>query len=133
MRPLQITLVVIGVFQLVLGVLFVAAPAFAASMFDLTPAAPDWANWLFAMMGARFGGFAYGMFVAARDPRRHVGWIDAMIGIQLVDWVATIGALIAGSVTLGQVTTASFMPVVFIAALVWFHPRRRAAAAVPSA
>ncbi len=132
MRPLQITLVVIGLFQLVLGVLFVAAPAFAASLFDLTPAAPDWANWLFAMMGARFGGFAYGMFLAARDPRRHIGWIDAMIGIQVIDWIATIAALAAGSVTIGQVTTASFMPVVFVVALVWFHPRRHPTTAAPS-
>ncbi|MBI3687732.1 MAG: hypothetical protein HY241_10450 [Actinobacteria bacterium] len=127
MRPLRITLVTIAVFQLALGALFVIAPTHAHQLFGLAPAEPGWSDWLFAMMGARFLGFGYGMLVAARDPARHVTWINAMIVIQLIDWIATISHLIGGTVRLSQVSTASFMPVLFIAALLWFHPRRVAA------
>lgn len=124
MRPLRITLVTIAVFQLALGLLFLLSPAGAATLFGLEPAAPAWARWLFAMMAARFLGYAYGMVLAARDPAGSLGWIDSMIGIQVVDWVATLAYLAAGDLTLAQVTTAAFMPVVFVAALVRWHPRR---------
>jgi hypothetical protein len=124
MRALRICLVVIGVFQLVLGTLFLLVPGQAADLLGLHPAAPSWVNWLFAMMAARFLGYAYGMFTAARAPRVNVGWINTMIIIQAIDWAATIAYLTAGDVSLRQVTTAAFMPVVFIGALLWFHPRR---------
>lgn len=85
-------------------------------------------HWLFAMMGARFLGYAYGMAVAARDPEGAVPWIDSMIAIQAVDWVATVLALSTGDVGLRQVSTAAFVPLVFIVVLVRFHPRRLGAA-----
>lgn len=129
MRPLRITLVTVGVFQLVLGASFLVAPSGAAALLGLRPAAPGWANWLFAMMAVRFLGYAYGMLAAARDPLRHTAWIDVMIVIQAADWLATLGHLAAGDVGLRQVSTAAFMPVVFVAALLWFHPRRVRAAA----
>lgn len=124
MRPLKLTLAVIGTFQLVIGLLFLIAPARAAAALDLTPVAPGWVNWLFAMMAARFLGYAYGMLVAARHPERATAWIDTMIVIQAIDWIATIAHLVTGDVTLRQVTTASFMPALFVGALIWFHPRR---------
>jgi hypothetical protein len=126
MRSLRVTLVIVGLFQLVLGALFLSAPGRAASLFGLHPAAPAWANWLLAMMAARFLGYAYGMFAAARAPRVHVGWIDTMIVIQAVDWAATLVYLTSGDLTLRQVSTAAFAPVLFIGALLWFHPRRLA-------
>jgi len=124
MRPLKLTLYVIGFFQLVLGLAFLAAPGLVARQLGFAPAAPGWANWLLAMMAARFLGYAYGMFWAARHPDGASPWIHTMIVIQAIDWLATVAYLHSGDVTLRQVTTASFMPVVFIAALAWFHPRR---------
>jgi hypothetical protein len=124
MRPLRITLTAIGFVQLALGTFFLLAPATAATMFGLEPDAPGWVNWLFAMMAARFLGYAYGMFRTARSPRPDPIWIDSMIAIQVIDWLATLGYLISGDVTLGQVTTASFLPVMFVAALLRWHPRR---------
>lgn len=126
MKPLRITLVVIGVVQLFFGVLFLVAPGPAAGLLGLGATAPSWANWLFAMMAARFLGYAYGMFVTARSPQPPRAWIDTMIAVQVVDWVATVGYLAAGELTLRQVSTASFLPVLFVAGLVWWHPRRSA-------
>lgn len=133
MRPLSITLNVIGVFQLILGAAFVVAPTPTASLLNLEPSAPSWANWLFAMMGARFLGYAYGMFRAARDPEHSIAWIDTMIVIQTIDWIATMVALSAGDVTLRQVTTAAVAPLFFIGALAYWHPRRKPAAPAPAA
>ena len=126
MRALRITLITIGIFQLFFGTLFLAAPVATAQLLGLQPAAPAWANWLFAMMGARFLGYAYGMFAAARAPWAGRTWISTMIVIQAIDWLATIGYLFTGHLTLRQVSTAAFMPVLFIAALLWFRLRRPA-------
>lgn len=123
-RALRITLVTVGVFQLVLGALFLLAPVAGAGALGLRPAAPSWANWLFAMMAGRFLGYAYGMFTAARAPRLRVGWIDTMIVIQAIDWIATLAYLAGGDLSLSQVSTAAFAPALFIGALLWFHPRR---------
>lgn len=128
MRQLKLTLYVIAAFQAVLGAAFALAPSATAELFGLNPAAPGWVNWLFAMMGARFLGYAYGLVVAARDPASAVAWIDTMIAIQLIDWIATVAALPAGDVTLAQVSTAAVAPPIFVGLLAWFHPRRHAGA-----
>lgn len=116
MRILKRTLIVIGIVQVLLGVVLLI-PGLMAAAVDL-PEAPDWVDWLLAMFGARALGFGAGMFVAARDPGQHGAWIMTMIGVQAIDWIATISYLMTGAVTLSQVTTAAFLPVVFIALLV---------------
>lgn len=40
-----------------------------------------------------------------------------MIGIQAIDWIGTIAYLITGAVTITRVTTAAFLPVVFLVIL----------------
>ncbi len=115
MRFLKATLIIIGVVQLVLGIVFLVPGLFASTMG--LEEAPGWVDWQFAMLGARFLGFAFGMFLASRDPRRHIAWIQAMIGIQAIDWVGTIAYLTTGAVTITQVTTAAFLPIVFIVIL----------------
>jgi len=112
---LKTTLSVIGAIHLALGTVFLV-PGLFASMMGLEDA-PGWVDWLFAMFAARALGFAYGMFLAARNPAQNQPWIRAMIGIQAIDWVATLAYLITGAVTIAQVTTAAFLPLVFIVIL----------------
>ena len=127
MKPLKITLGVIAVVQFVFGVLFVFLPGQFAPIFHL-PVAPTWVNWLLVMGGARFLGMGYGMLVAIQDPIKHRAWINAMIGVQALDWLATIYSLVTGAISLSQASTATFLPVLFIAALLVFYPRSQPAA-----
>lgn len=120
---LRVTLVVIAAFQILLGIAFLFAPSPFAASVGLA-ATPGWVPWMFAMFSARALGFAYGSVLAMRDPYRHRSWITAMIGVQGIDWLATMFFLAQGVVTLPQVSTAAFMPVVFIAGLVFTYPRR---------
>ncbi len=117
---LKRTLIVIGVVQVVLGIGFVV-PGLFQQVIGLEEA-PAWVDWLFVMFGARALGFGFGMFVAARAPERNLPWIRAMIGIQGIDWVGTLAYLATGAVTLAQVTTAAFLPVVFVVILVRHMP-----------
>lgn len=119
-------IIFIAIVQIILGVLFLVSPgAFAASLG--LPPAPAWTDWMFAMFGARALGFAFGMLVAQRDIARHASWLSAMIVVQALDWIATILALVQGKVTLAQVSTAPFLPILFIAVLGWALWRRRPA------
>lgn len=126
MRALQVLLRFIGVVQLFFGVLFTFAPAAAATVFHLHPSAPGWVDWLFVMMGARFLGYGFGMFIAARDPLAHVAWINTMIVVQIADWLSTIGYLLAHDVSLSAVAPAAILPIVFVIGLLFWHPRRLA-------
>lgn len=119
---LRVSLWLIALVQFVLGAGFLVAPEGMASALGLSPP-PGWANWLFGMMAARFLGYAYGMLMAAREPERNMAWLQTMVGIQLIDWAVTIKYLVAGVVTLAQVTTASFLPLVFVALLWWAWPQ----------
>ncbi|WP_275431879.1 MULTISPECIES: hypothetical protein [unclassified Streptomyces] len=44
MRALRVTLIITGVFQLLLGASFLVAPGMTADLMGLGPAAPSWAN-----------------------------------------------------------------------------------------
>jgi len=124
MRGLPFMLRFIGVVQFFFGLLFTFAPTAAGDLLGLTPAPPAWVAWLFVMMGARFLGYGFGMFVAARDPIANQSWINTMIGIQVIDWIATVGFLADGDLPLANVLSALILPVIFAAGLVWWHPLR---------
>lgn len=132
MKPFRFVLRLIAIVQCSLGTSFLLAPGPTARLLGLTPDAPGWTNWLFAMMAARFLGYGYGMWRASQQPEAALSWIDSMVGVQAMDWIGTVVYLLRGEVTLRQVTTASFLPLVFIGALLWWHPRRRPALAVAS-
>lgn len=112
--------------QCLLGAAFLIAPGQTSHMLGLS-AAPGWTHWLFGMMAARFLGFGYGMALAARNPLASLPWINAMVAIQAIDWIVTLRYLTAGAVTLAQVTTASFLPLIFVILLVVSYPEPAAA------
>ena len=127
-RLLGISLWLIAVVQFILGAAFLAVPEQAAHVLGLSPA-PSWVNWLFGMMAARFLGFGYGMLVAARDPVAARPWIQAMIAIQVIDWLVTLKYLHLGAVTIAQVSTAPFLPILFAIILALGLPRVQRGAA----
>lgn len=112
---LKSALYLIAVVQIGLGLVFLA-PQIFADVAGLEPA-PAWTGWMLAMFSARAIGFGLGMILAARDPVANRSWIVAMVAVQAIDWVATVAYLATGAVTLAQVTTAAFLPLLFIAVL----------------
>lgn len=121
-RLLRATLIFIALVQFALGAAFLLFPHAAVHAFGLSTT-PEWTNWLFGMMGARFIGFGVGMLVAARNFAQAAPWIRTMIFVQAADWIVTLKYLIAGSVSLPQVSTAPYFPVLFIVLLLISMPR----------
>ncbi len=123
---LRITLGVVAFFQIALAIVFIAIPGPFAAAVGL-PETPQWAYWMFAMFSARALGYAVGMIFAIRDPLRHRAWITTMVGVQAIDWIATLYFIGTGAITLVQASTATFLPAVFIVLLLATLPRRAGA------
>lgn len=121
---LQISLIVVGIAQIFFGVAFTFAPVKFGALMGLSPA-PQWAYWMFSMFGARCFAFTYGMFLAARDPIKYIHWIQAMIGVQVIDWLGTLFYLANGGISLSQVSSAAILPLMFIILLIVFYPREK--------
>jgi hypothetical protein len=121
-RIFRPTLLVIAIVQTALGAVFLIPGGFATAL--SLPDAPAWTDWIFVMLAARCLGFGFGMFVAWRNPAGNQSWVTAMIGVQAIDWIGTISYLALGTVTLATVTTAAFLPLLFIAVLVVNLPNR---------
>ena len=123
---LRITLGAVALFQIVFGLLFLLIPGTLAESFGLAET-PHWAYWIFALFSARALGYAVGMILAIRDPLKYRAWIITMVGVQAIDWIATLVYIGAGAITVAQASTAAFMPVVFIVLLLATLPRTGAA------
>lgn len=117
------TALFIAVVQIILGLGYLLAPApFHASLG--LHGLPDWAGWPMGMSGARFLAFGFGMILVFRNPATHRSWIQAMIFVQAIDWLVTMYYVFSGAVTLAQVSTASFLPLIFILALAVTFPKK---------
>ena len=64
------------------------------------------------------------MALVVRNPTANRGWIQAMIFVQAVDWLVVVISLLRGVVTLAQVATAPYLPIVFIVCLLIAYPRK---------
>jgi hypothetical protein len=129
MRVMRAALITIGIIQILFGATLLVRPATLQTLLHLQPAAPAWVNYILAMSAARIIGYGIGMFVAARAPWRHRVWINTMIAIQAVDFIATAAYLANGVLPLGHVAAGVVLPWLWIAVLGW--ARRRAPTAPP--
>jgi len=116
-RFFKVVVGMIAAIQFILGALMIFAPAQFADFSGLSEA-PEWTAWLFAMFGARCIGYGIGLIAAIRSPYENRLWLQTMAGVQAIDWIATLGYLAAGSVTIAQVKTAAIAPLLFILVLI---------------
>jgi len=128
---LRITLVFIAIPQIVAGLLYLFFPATLAVSLGV-PETPQWSYWVFATFAARSLGYAVGMILAIRDPLKYRAWIITMVGVQAIDWFATLFYIGTGALTVAQVPLSVFMPVVFIVLLLVTMPRNRKAPSTPT-
>lgn len=116
MTYLRLVARIIGISQLALGALYIAAPGWFIAWQGLTPIAPD-QGYPLAMLAARFLVYGVGMFVIARDPARHAFWLFGMVAIQAIDLAAGIGYVSTGVVAFEHAALPMFNATLFILAL----------------
>ena len=99
MKKLTILLRVVGSIQIVLGLLYLFAPAFIlASMGHSVPQADIF--YPLGMLSARFIAFGIAFWVISSKPLQHKLWIYFMILIQAIDLAVGIYYTAVGAITL---------------------------------
>ncbi|MCA9874989.1 MAG: hypothetical protein H6659_19890 [Ardenticatenaceae bacterium] len=132
MKPLKTLLRLIGVVQIVLGLLYLFMPLnFLALLGHSTPEA-DIAYPL-GMLAARFLAYGVGMFYIARAPEKHGFWINNMIFIQAVDLAVGIFYTATGAVTLALSGFPMFNAALFIVLLWLWRPKEETAVSAKEA
>jgi hypothetical protein len=114
---LKVLLVIVGVVQIVLGMLYLIFPhEFLRSMGHTVPM--DDINYPLGMLAARFLAYGVGLFVIVKAPSEHRFWILNMVFIQLIDLAVGIFYTLNGTISL----TLSGFPMfnaILIASLLW--------------
>ena len=119
---LKVLLRVIGVVQLILGVMYLLMPLrFLAMMGQSVPQA-DIAYPL-GMLAARFLAYGVGMLFIAREPEKNLFWINNMILIQALDLAVGIFYTATGIVELSHSAFPIFNASLFIILLTVWRPK----------
>lgn len=120
---LKVFLMIVGVVQIVLGILYLIFPhELLHSMGHTIPM--DDINYPFGMLAARFLAYGAGMFVIAKAPNENRFWITNMVFIQLVDLAVGIFYTLNGTITL-SLSGFPMFNAMLIASLLWiWRPQR---------
>lgn len=130
MKKLQVVLIMIGVVQLLLGLLYLFLPLQFLAMMGSAVTEADIAYPL-GMLAARFLAYGLGMFIIARDPVRHLFWINNMVFIQAVDLAAGIFYTFTGVVAWQHSAFPMFNATLFIILLTLWRPKAPATLSKP--
>ena len=122
MKKLTALLSLIGVVQIVLGVLYLLFPLQFLTMMGHSTPETDIAYPL-GMLAARFLANGVGMFFIARTPAKQVFWINNMILIQVVDLAVGIFYTATGAVGLALSAFPMFNATLFIILLSLWRPQ----------
>ena len=101
MKKLSILLKLIGTIQIVLGALYLFAPAFLLQNIGHSVPPAD-IFYPLGMLAARFIAYGIAFIYIARDPMKYVLWIKFMILIQLVDLAAGVFYTMTGVVNIAD-------------------------------
>ena len=107
MKKLTILLRVVGVLQIVLGLLFLFAPAFVLTAMGHTLPEPD-IFYPLAMLSARFTSYGIALIYISNEPIQNKLWIYFMILIQIIDLSAGIFYTVIGVISLELSGVAMF-------------------------
>ncbi|MCP5094940.1 MAG: hypothetical protein GY943_05245 [Chloroflexi bacterium] len=121
MNKLKVLLFVIGIVQIVLGLLYFFVPVpFLTLIGHSTPLLDI--GYPLGMLAARFLAYGVGMFAVARNPEKNLFWINNMILVQIIDLIAGIFYTATGVVNLQLSGFPMFNATLFIILLWRWRP-----------
>lgn len=123
MKKFTILLWAVGAIQLILGIVYLFAPAAFVAWMKLSPT-PNDTKYMFGMLAARLIAYGIGMFVIARDPVQNLFWINNMILIQLIDLAVGMFYTINGTVPLSSSAFPMFDAVLIAGLLFLWRPKQ---------
>jgi len=123
MKKLKILLRVVGGIQIILGLLYLFAPAFFLEAIGHTVPADD-IFYPLGMLASRFLVIGVVFIYIARDPVQYRLWITAMIFIQLIDLAVGVFYTATGTVALSDSLFPMFNAIWIAGLLYLWRPRQ---------
>jgi energy-converting hydrogenase Eha subunit C len=124
-KGLKVVMIVWGVVGALFGLGFVFAPEQLCSILGYEKG-PAYVPYLMALVGiACFVGSLF-VIIAARDPLKHIMWVQLAIVWSLLNGIAGLYFIVKGNVNFSQAGMGPIMDVVFIVAFLIFYPWRKA-------
>jgi len=123
-RGLKIALIVYGAVHVVLGVPFIIAPHWTASIFGIGEIAV-YVPYLMALLGGGFIAIAFLLIVAGLNPLEHITVVKYAILHAILAAVMGLYAIITGSVDFSIAGMGIILDAVFAIAFLALYPYRR--------
>ena len=124
-RALKVVLIVFGVIEILLGLSLVIFPDQAASMAGVSEAS-GYLIYTMASLGMCLIAPSVFLIVAARDPLRHINWVNFAILWCILGVVGGLYAIIRGVVGFSQVGMQIIMDAIFAVVFLALYPYRAA-------
>ena len=125
-KGLKLAMIAWAVIGILFGLGFLLAPNQLIAGFGVS-LAPSYVQYFLTLLGNVY--IMTGIFVilAARDPLKHILWLQFAIASSLLDMIAALVFIIRGSLTFSQVGITLVLNIFLLAAFLIFYPWRKAA------
>ncbi len=124
-KGLKISMIAWAVIGFIYALGFILFPNQLLGLFGVS-LVPSYVQFFMVLLGNAY--ILSGIFVilAARDPLKHILWVQLALAWAFLDLIASLVFIIRGSLTFIQVGNAVIVDIIMLAALLIFYPWRKA-------
>ena len=124
-RALKVVLVIFGVVEIILGLIMVIFPDYAADMVKASVLSGD-LSYAMASLGICLIVPSIFLIMAARDPLKHISWVKFAIAWCGIGAIAGLYSVLRGDLPFGNAATQIIMDAVFAILFLILYPYRAA-------
>ncbi|HEX8873661.1 MAG TPA: hypothetical protein VF780_03460 [Nitrosospira sp.] len=123
-KGLKISMIAWAVIGFLYALVFILFPNQLLGMFGVSPV-PNYVQFFMVLLGNAY--ILSGIFVilAARDPLKHILWVQLAMAWAVLDLVASLVFIIRGNLTFLQAGNAVIVDIIILAAFLIFYPWRK--------
>jgi hypothetical protein len=123
-KGLKVVMIIGAAVWILLGLALVFTPGQLGAMMGFAKG-PDWSPYIHALLGVCYiAGGAFIIVAAARDPLKHIMWVQFAIVVTVLALAVELYSIMRGFVTFEQVGTVIIVNAVFFVALMALYPWR---------
>jgi hypothetical protein len=124
-KGLKVAMIVWAVVGILVGLGLVFAPEQLRSMFGFEKA-PVYVPYFLAFIGIPYIVAGVFVIIAARDPLKHIMWVQLAIAWSLLEVLTTLYFIIRGNVNFNQAGMVLIIDAIFVVAFLALYPWREA-------
>lgn len=123
-KGLAVAMIVWAAIGIVYGLVFIIAPGQTLSTFG--PGKwPAYAPYFLMLLGNSYIVSGVFVIIAARDPLKHILWLQLAIAWSLLDALGAFYFMIWGEVNFSQAELGLVIDIIFVVAFLALYPRRK--------